>query len=261
MTTRTPGQTKIFYPETDGMPLPDGEFQGPMFREIVTTLETRFKGPNTGVNGNTFIYYEEGNPQRRIAPDCYIAFNISRESIERNNTYLMWEVGKPPDFALEIASPSTARIDLVSKRELYARLGIGEYWRYDKTGGDFYREPLVGEYLIDGEYRRFELHHEPDGMVWAHSPALNLDFCWDDGRLHIWDPVAGHWLLNHDEEHTARLTSEAGRREAEIVAREAQSAAREAEAARQTAEQRRQAAEERAERLEAELRRLRGDQP
>ncbi len=26
-------------------------------------------------------------------------------------------------------------------------------WRYDQTGGDFYREPLVGERLVDGEYR------------------------------------------------------------------------------------------------------------
>ena len=136
--------------------------------------------------------------------------------------------------------PSTATNDLVEKRELYARLGFREYWRYDQTGGDFYCEPLVGEYLADGEYHRFEINHEADGMVWGHSPAINLDICWDDGRLHIWDPVAGHWLLNQQEEHDGRLA---------------------AEAAVLTAEELRQAAEERSERLEAELGRLRGQQP
>ena len=29
-------------------------------------------------------------------------------SLEGNNTYLLWEVGKPPDFILEIGSHSTA---------------------------------------------------------------------------------------------------------------------------------------------------------
>ena len=79
---------------------------------------------------------------------------------------------------MEIGSPSTARNDLVSKRALYARLGIGEYWRYDKTGGNFSGEPLVGEYLKDGEYRSLEMHRKANGMVWAHSPTLNPDLCW-----------------------------------------------------------------------------------
>lgn len=207
---RRPKPTAVFYPEEDGMPMPDPEYQSLIYREIVSTLATRFKDrPNTLVSGNTSIYYEEGNPQRRMAPDCYIIFDANRESIDRNNTCLLWEMGGPPVFVLEIGSPSTAQTDLVDKRELYAQLGIGEYWRYDQSGGDFYREPLVGEYLVDSEYHRFELNHEPDGMVWAHSPTLGLDLCWDDGRLHIWDPVAEHWLLNQEEEHAGRLAAEA----------------------------------------------------
>ena len=138
MTSRTTHTTAVFYPETDGMPMPDAEYQGTMFREIVSTLATYYGDqPTTLVSGNTFIYYEEGNPQRRMAPDCYIIFDANRESIERNNTCLLWEMPGPPAFVLEIGSPSTAQTDLVVKRDLYARLGIGEYWRYDKTGGDF----------------------------------------------------------------------------------------------------------------------------
>ena len=239
---------KVVYPETDGKPLPDGEYQAPLYVEIVGTLRTHFSNrPDVHVNGNTMFYYEEGNPRRVISPDCYVAFNVDVELILRNNTYLLWEMGKPPDFVLEIGSPSTARNDLGPKRDLYAGLGIGEYWRYDGTGQDFYREPLAGEFLQDGEYHRFELHHETYGMVWGHSPALNLDLCWDSGRLRYYNPATGTWLLNQEEEHATRVAAEA----ALDVAQAANEAERSA----------RQNAESRVAELEAELQRLRGDSP
>ena len=46
-------------------------------------------------------------------------------SLEGNNTYLLWEVGKPPDFILEIGSPSTSGTDLGNKRESVRRA-----WRW-----------------------------------------------------------------------------------------------------------------------------------
>ena len=203
MTTRT---TSIVYPETDGLPLPDGEFQSPLFRRIVGDLDDRYRSvPGAKVNGNTIIYFVEGNPRRSVSPDCYVALGLSPEaleSIERNNVYLLWEVGKAPDFVLKIGSESTADADLGRKRDLYADLGVGEYWRYDATGGEFYGEPLVGEYLVDGEYRRFELRHEPDGRVWSHSEVLDLDIWWLEDDLRFWDPVDGDWLLRREEERT-----------------------------------------------------------
>ena len=242
MTTRSdPG---IVYPETDGMPLPDGEYQSPLYIRAVGTLRIFFRAvPGVNVNGNTFIYYVEGNPRRSFSPDCYVVFGLTDAalqslSLEGNNTYLLWEFGKPPDFILEIGSPSTAGADLGSKRDLYAELGVGEYWRYDGTGGDFYGEPLVGERLVDGEYRRLEMRREDDGRVWGHSEALNLDLWWVDGELRFWDPVAERWLLSHEELHDIRMAAE--------------SRADEERASRM-------AAETRVAELEAELRRLRGE--
>ena len=217
----TPAATSIVYPESDGMPLPDGEYQAPLYRRVVGRLEVHFGGvPGVRVNGDTFIYYVEGNPRRSVSPDCYVVFGLSDAalrslSLEGNNTYLLWEVGKPPDFVLEIGSKSTAKADLGSKRELYAKLGVGEYWRYDATGGEFYGEPLVGEVLVEGEYRRLEIVREDDGRVWSHSEALNLGLWWTEGDLRFWDPAVGRWLLSHEEERdraeeerTARLTAE-----------------------------------------------------
>ena len=256
MTTSVP--TAIFYPETDGMPLPDGEYQAPIYVRILSILLAHFKDvPGAWVNGDTFIYYVEGDNRRTVSPDCYVVFGLSEASqeslsLEGNNTYLLWEVGKPPDFVLEIGSPSTARRDLGAKRDLYAELGIGEYWRFDASGGDFYGEPLVGERLVDGEYARLEMRHESDGRVWAHSDTLGLDLWWENEELRFWDAAVGRWLLTYEEQQSGRIAAEAGR-----IAAEAGRIA--AEAGQRTAESRAEAAEARAAELEAELRRIRGE--
>ena len=200
----------IFYPETDGMPLPDGEYQAPLYREVVSTLEKYLKQwPHIAVNGNTFIYYEMNNPSRSVSPDCYVAFSVDVDAIMEQNSYVVWRVGKPPDFVLEIASRSTARYDETGKRRLYAAVGVGEYWRYDATGGQFYRRPLVGERLVNGEYVELPLNEEANGLIWAHSPALGLDLCWDDSRLRFYDPAARVWLRNFDEEQERANSAEA----------------------------------------------------
>ena len=53
------------------------------------------------VSGNTFIYYEEGNPRRFISPDLHVTLGVTAEgfeSMDYRNTYLVWEIGKPADF-------------------------------------------------------------------------------------------------------------------------------------------------------------------
>ena len=270
MTTQTQTATAIIYPETDGQPMPDGEYQAPIYVDALATLRTHYENsPDVRVNGNTFLYYVQGNPNMSVSPDCYVATGLSSEqqgNIDRNNTYRLWEVGKPPEFVMEIASENTKSNDLIGKRALYASLGISEYWRYDQTGGDFYGEPLVGEILVDGEYQRIRMREDDDGRVWAHSPALNLDLYWDDGELRFWDPIAEEWLLKHREEHAGRLAERAGRLEeragrlaAESRADQEQAGRLAEQAAREVAEDRAQAAESRAAALESQLRQLRGN--
>ncbi|MCY4654443.1 MAG: Uma2 family endonuclease [Dehalococcoidia bacterium] len=232
-------EQEIIYPDTDGLPLPDSLEQEPYFIEILATLKAFLEGLDVLVSGNTIIYYVEGDPSLSVAPDCYVALGVSRAAIlERHLTYRVWEAGKFPDFVLEIGSPSTADNDLGPKRDLYARLGALEYWRYDPTGGDYYGEPLVGEYLVEGEYRRFELVDDPDGLPRAHSPLLNLDLRWEEDRLRFYDPASGRWLENNVES-IARAEAEHD--------------------ARMDAEARAETAEARMAEMEAELRRLRGE--
>ncbi len=61
----TGAATVIVYSYSDGMPLPDGEFQALLYVNIVGTLRTLFRdAPGARLNEDTFIYYVEDNPSR-----------------------------------------------------------------------------------------------------------------------------------------------------------------------------------------------------
>ena len=248
----TAATTEIFYPETDGMPLADGEYQLRHFMDVISILKFFFNRPDIVVSGNTFIYYVEGNPRRWLSPDCYVAFGVSEELMLSNNMYLLWDMGKAPDFVLEIGSPSTGRNDLGSKRDLYASIGVGEYWMFDPSGGEHYGFSLRGERLVDGEYRPLEMNIEPNGGAWGFSPTLNLELHWVDGRLRIYDPKGGRWLQNMEETAEAKEVAEAAI-ERERAARQS------AETIAETERAARESAEARLAEMEAELRRLRGE--
>ena len=70
---------------------------------------------------------------------------------------------------MEMASPSTAANDTGHKRDLYARIGIAEYWRLDPTGGELYGQPLTGERLVDDVYVPYDVRTEADGSVTSYD--------------------------------------------------------------------------------------------
>ena len=187
----------IFYEDPE--PVEDGMQQAPTIFRVVSMLMEHFKGKvDVFVSGGGFIFYDPANGNRRIAPDLFIAFDVDAEGIWENlPNYWMWQVGKAPDFVLEVASPSTASNDLGYKRDLYASLGMAEYWRLDPTGGDLYGQPLSGERLVDGEYRPYELHTDEDGSTWAHSEVLDLRFHWDpesEDQFDVRSPLTGRTI-------------------------------------------------------------------
>ncbi len=182
-------------------------------------------------------------------PDLLIAFDASPAAIIPRNGYLIPEQGKPPDIVMEVASASTARRDETVKRDDYAAMSIPEYWRFDPTGGLQYRTHLAGERLVAREYQPIPIHRTDEGHFWGHSNVLNLDLCWEEGKLRFWDPVGRRYLTTYGEERQARLDESDARRQADARA--------EAERdARITEREARITAEARARQLEEELRRL-----
>ena len=194
--------------------------QDPLLQEIGHVLSSHFaatgrRGADFFSNG-TNICYDPGNLNVRVQPDYYVAFGVDENSIRRRRLYLPWEVGKAPDFALEMASDTTYRNDLQRKPGIYARIGIAEYWRFDPTGGNLYGEPLYGGTLVDGEYQPIPLTREPDGVLKGYSTVLQVCLCWieDDNRLRFYDPAAGGYLRTLPEMHEA-LDAERAAREAD----------------------------------------------
>ena len=246
------------YPEILS-PLPDPEMQERPRQDIMEAIRSWFGDrSDVFVSGNTGVYYEEGNPDAVFIPDCYVVFGENAGLLWWPYAYRIWDFGQPPAFALEIGSKSTWQNDLGYKRDLYARVGIGEYWRYDPSGGELYGQLLAGEYLADGAYIPVELHDDPSGAVWGYSPTLGLDLWATDDRLWFRNPSTGEFLGNVLEQQRGRLAAEAAAQAAEAIAQAAETTAQAAEAATQAERNRRQTAEAEVARLQAELRRLRG---
>ena len=155
--------------------------------------------PDMFLDTGGFVFYDTSDLNRRVRPDLYLAFGVDPAAIYARNGFVPEEVGKPPDFVLEVGSPSTARIDTERKPILYGGMGVGEYWRFDPTGGDYYGYALAGDILVDGAYQPIPITAEPDGMTWGYSPLLDLNLCSQDGRLIFHDPKTGRYLLNLPE--------------------------------------------------------------
>ena len=151
-------------------------------------------------------------------PDLLVAFGVDPAAYYRSNAYVISEQGKPPDFVLEVASPSTWREDTGPKRESYAAIGIGEYWRFDETGR--YGGRLNGERLVDSEYLPIEIEELPDGGLEGYSAALNLYLRWERGELVFCEPDTRSRIATLEDERAARHAAEARAASAEARVRE-----------------------------------------
>ena len=184
----------IFYEEPE--PVEDGMQQEPPIDHIKRLLIAYFADrEDVFVSNAVFISYDINNGNARVQPDLFIAFGVDAAAIRVNlPNFWIWETGKVPDFVMEVASPSTAANDLGRKRELYERLGVAEYWRFDPTGGDLYGQPMAGERLVEGRYLTCQLITAADGTIRGRSELLNLDFSRHSGGFDILDPSTGRTI-------------------------------------------------------------------
>ncbi len=254
---------------------PDAMEQNLQLQAIFGLLAAHFtdfhRRPDVFLDANTIICYDPRNLNVRVSPDVYLAFGVDAAAIRPRKLYLPWEVGKPPDWVLEIASSSTGREDTGRKRHIYARIGVPEYWRFDPTGGRYHGQKLAGERLVNGVYQPIALTTEPDGILKGYSPVLGLSLCWDNSWPRLYDPVTDTYLESWPEVAAARAAAEAerdaaesqaaveqaGRAVAETRAAGAETRAAEAEARAAEAETRAAAEEAQRRAAESELQRLR----
>lgn len=228
----------IKYPESDGAPMAETDFQRNPLIYAVKALEIYFRAqPDVYVSGNLFVYYEAGNPRANVAPDVFVVRGAPKHE---RRSYRLWQEPHGPDFVLEITSRSTQHQDQHRKPQTYAQLGVQEYWQYDPTG-DYLSPPLQGFRLVAGRYEPMAAVADAGASLRLHSDVLGLDVVLEQGRLRFFDTVRQQYLLSPEETEEARQAAEA-RAAQEAALRQAAEAAHQAEATlRQTAEAARQA--------------------
>ena len=194
------------YPEEDGEPMAVSDLHRLILTRLLEILDTHFaERPEVYVSGDILMYYLEGDPRKSISPDVLVAFGLGKKL---RRTYLVWNEGKVPDFAMEFSSKNTYRNDLGHKKELYALLGIQDYFLYDAEGL-YLPSPLMGFTLVDGTY--VPISEGVDGGL--HSSVLALDFHVSNEGLDVYDPVANAWLQTPAEAASARAETAEARAE------------------------------------------------
>ncbi len=212
------------------------------------------------LEGDMFMYYEEGNPAASIAPDVFV---VLEHDLGDRGVYKLWEEGKPPDFALEVISPSSEIRNALQKRALYARLGIGEYFLFQPDPRKRGRR-LVGYRLWGGSYE--EVPADPEGALRSTALGVSLrvegknlrlrslgsgqEYGWIEEQGQIAEAAQANVDAAQADANAARAESEVARTSAGVA--QARAEAAEARAAAEVEARRR--AEARNAELEALLR-------
>ncbi|MBE9200218.1 MULTISPECIES: Uma2 family endonuclease [unclassified Nodularia (in: cyanobacteria)] len=141
--------TNTEYPSADGEPVAETYLH---LYAILTTLEVLkqyLAGRQATVLANQFLYYAQGFPKLRVAPDVMVIFDVQPGG--RDN-YKVWEEGQVPQVVFEMTSKGTQKQDQEQKKLLYEQLGILEYWLFDPKG-EWVNAKLQGYRLQDEIYQ------------------------------------------------------------------------------------------------------------
>ncbi|MBD2413239.1 hypothetical protein FACHB389_18650 [Nostoc calcicola FACHB-389] len=222
-------ESEIFYPSADGQPVAETYDHLYVLLTTLEVLKQYLADRQATVLANQFLYYAQGFPKLRVAPDVMVIFDVAPGG--RDN-YKIWEEGQVPTVIFEMTSFGTKGQDEIFKKTLYEQLGVKEYWLFDPKA-EWVEQQLRG-YRLRGEI------YEPieDGR----SEPLQLRLAIEGKLIAFYREDTGEKLLIADE------LIEALRQE--VLAR--QQAEERAEQERQRAEQ----AQLEIEKLKAKLRSL-----
>jgi Uma2 family endonuclease len=238
----------------DEMAMPEGD---PHFGAKVRTLDVlkgyfRSQRRKVYLGAELPVYYPA---ERRFAPDLVAVLDV--ETHERNKWVVSHE-GKGLDWVLEVHFGGDRKKDAVFNVKRYARLGIPEYFIYDRR-----KQRLEGYRLPTPEARKYERMLPKQGRFVSEVLGLELEV--SEEKLQLW---AGNALLLESAEMLARVQEkleevalqreEEARRREEMEHRltEAEHRLAEEERRREEEERRREEAEQRLRALQAELERL-----
>jgi Uma2 family endonuclease len=198
------------YPSSDGEPVAETYDHFYAIAILLEMLRQYLTGRQATVLGNQYLYYAQGLPRMRVAPDVMVIFDVAAGG--RDN-YKIWEEGQVPAVVFEITSKGTQLVDTGFKRDLYAQMGVQEYWLFDPKN-EWVKGQLQGYRLNDDqEYVRIN-----DGQ----SLVLGLRLSIEDKKiaLHRLDngeklPFPSELAEQVAQERQAKLAAEQSKQELE----------------------------------------------
>jgi Uma2 family endonuclease len=121
-------------------------------------------------SGNMFVYYSLAQVKNRDfrGPDVFVALGVDGQK-ERQGWVVWEEDGKYPDVIMELMSPSTAEVDVTTKKQIYEHtFSTKQYFVYD---------PFDVNSLRGWERQRsgfVELQPNAQGWLWCEALGLWL---------------------------------------------------------------------------------------
>jgi Uma2 family endonuclease len=257
-----------FSPFFEEESMPESIVHAELIWYLVAVLRWLFRGELCAICENFAFFPPLEQLGQPVAPDLAVIKGVALRPL---SSWRIGTTGPAPHVVLEILSPETWKKDLEEKPDLYARLGVHEYFAYDPTPAPlapttqqrlfgWRRDPLLP--------RMRALVPNEDGSLWSEELA---SFLLADGQLLRLADADHHLRLTEAEARAQQVEIEAAARRTEARARWEEAAARqaaerraqaqaqqvEAEAAARRAEAAaRQAAERRAQALAEKLRSL-----
>jgi Uma2 family endonuclease len=249
---------EIYYPSSDGKPMAETDVHLLLMVALISSLRHYGKAKRDWyVIGDMFLYYQEGHPELRRAPDIMVVKGVD-PTIQRRS-FKTWVEGAVPRAIFELTSKETAGEDQQEKKLLYEQLKIREYFLFDPLC-EYLPRQLMGYSLVGRRYKALK----PDDQGALLSKELGLRLVPEGTNLALVDVQSGQRLPTPDDlselvtelQQQTMETAKEHRRLVRATRRAEQQAAKD----RQRAEQEKQRAEEekqRADTLAAEVASLR----
>jgi len=158
-------------PHTDRQPL-ESPWHRACMNLLIESVEVRLAGrKDFYAGGNMFIYYSARQARNRdySGPDFFF---VQGPEVEHDRERLYWAVweenGRYPNLVIELSSPTTAKQDHTTRKELYERVfQTAEYFIYDP-----FTQVLEGWRLAKKRYRRIKPNAQ--GRFWCEELRLWL---------------------------------------------------------------------------------------
>jgi Uma2 family endonuclease len=98
-----------------------------------------------------------------LEPDVLFVSAARRKQVEEKF------VRDAPDVVVEVSSPSTRRLELIRKREVYERFGVPEYWYVDLQS-----DRVEIHVLTDGRYDDPRMRYRGDLLTTPLAPGFEI---------------------------------------------------------------------------------------